>query len=834
MKHRIVAVFLILLVSVCYLSSANAKVITSAGSAHASDYTSNAALIQKLTNVFEGNIALYSDASCSNKIAAPLGNTSACYPGVNRYAGKSGYKVQGQSCWVYANAVYYTLFGDLPFNGGTEFLKNSRVYKTAFTASYSSFISNGVPQRPGTYVRTDSHSYIILGYNSEYIYYVDANYDGAGKVGLHILGWSGLPSICKSIKYYTTPNDSYFNSLYGQSAYELDVNFTYNGQEVFPDFSVITFNVSIGNDEYYGYSDWYSPDFYPNGIAKGTYYEVWGITPQAGYRLASTSGNLSGSIESDTVVWINLEDLTQCELDINFIVDGQECTETYNKVSFDIQVGDNIYTDCYDFWSTEIAPGSWYNIYNIYGKPGYIFTGYSGNLSGNLYEAQTTIWIYLDTCSHYIINEEVIEEKGCTWQKIYRSCAICGQFIETTSRGELNHDWVDVPRVAPTCTQPGQQALTYCTRCDFRVGGEEIPARGHTVVTDASVPATCIASGLSEGSHCSVCGTVLVEQTIIPAAGIYGHNWVKISSEHFEPTCTSDGYDYHVDECTYCHLQEGYVNNIVSAYGHTTVIDSAVVATCTEAGLTEGSHCSVCGVVLAEQSTVPALGHSAGGWVTVIESTTTEKGLREKRCTRCNTVLETEEIPVISGGDDIPAPNVQTINAKKGETVTLGVYINANNASMVTLRCIWDTSIFEFIGSECNEGQSMNGTFSIYSLTNTINGKIGTITLKIKEGVAEGTYSVTVNVTEAYDIDENPIPCKAALDKVKVSSRIPGDVTGDGAVDGRDLLRLAKYLGGYDVSIVSENATVNGDSVVDGRDLLRLAKYLGGYSVELQ
>ncbi len=43
---------------------------------------------------------------------------------------------------------------------------------------------------------------------------------------------------------------------------------------------------------------------------------------------------------------------------------------------------------------------------------------------------------------------------------------------------------------------------------------------------------------------------------------------------------------------------------------HTVVTDAAVEATCTTPGKTEGSHCSVCNVVLVAQTEVPATGHS--------------------------------------------------------------------------------------------------------------------------------------------------------------------------------------------------------------------------------
>ena len=64
----------------------------------------------------------------------------------------------------------------------------------------------------------------------------------------------------------------------------------------------------------------------------------------------------------------------------------------------------------------------------------------------------------------------------------------------------------------------------------------------------------------------------------------------------------------------------------------------------------------------------------------------------------------------------------------------------------------------------------------------------------------------------------------------------PGNVNGDpdGIVDGRDLLRLARYLAGQDITIDRKASDVNGDGVIDGRDILRLARYLAGQNVELK
>ena len=106
----------------------------------------------------------------------------------------------------------------------------------------------------------------------------------------------------------------------------------------------------------------------------------------------------------------------------------------------------------------------------------------------------------------------------------------------------------------------------------------------HTAVADTAVPATCTKSGLTEGSHCSVCNKVLVAQ------------------------------------------------ETVAAKGHTEVVDAGFAPTCTEFGITNGKHCSVCNIVVVAQDTIPALGHEFVNYVYNNDATTEADGTETAVC----------------------------------------------------------------------------------------------------------------------------------------------------------------------------------------------------------
>ena len=189
-----------------------------------------------------------------------------------------------------------------------------------------------------------------------------------------------------------------------------------------------------------------------------------------------------------------------------------------------------------------------------------------------------------------------------------RTCLKCGHVDPATTEHTLLYG----NRTEPTCTEDGL-AQAHCTGCGLVVN-TVLPAKGHTVVVDRAVPATCTASGWTEGSHCATCGATIVKQVYLD---ILGHEttdeWVvdeDATCEEGDPRDNPDaGIGHRHKVCTRC--GEIAVEEDIPRKEHTPEVISATEPTCTEYGKSEGSRCSVCGKILeAPVNTDPPLGHS--------------------------------------------------------------------------------------------------------------------------------------------------------------------------------------------------------------------------------
>ena len=219
-------------------------------------------------------------------------------------------------------------------------------------------------------------------------------------------------------------------------------------------------------------------------------------------------------------------------------------------------------------------------------------------------------------------------------------CSVCNT-IKEGSQEEIpmiDHTETIDNEVPPTCTEPGLTEGSHCIICgQVIVPQDEIPVNGHTEVVDEAVNATCTEPGLTEGRHCEVCGEVLVPQEEIPAPG---HEIVI--DEAVEPTCTETG----LTEGSHCSVCNEIIEEqrSIPKLGHTVVVDKKVEPTCTATGLTKGSHCSVCGEVFVEQEVIPTKAHTEVA-NKAVPATCTEPGLTEgSHCSECNEIIKEQEI----------------------------------------------------------------------------------------------------------------------------------------------------------------------------------------------
>ncbi len=264
----------------------------------------------------------------------------------------------------------------------------------------------------------------------------------------------------------------------------------------------------------------------------------------------------------------------------------------------------------------------------------------------------------------------------------------------------------------PTCTSEGTKTKT-CTKCNATVT-ETIPKTSHKYA-DTVVAPTCTADGYTL-HKCSVCGTSYKDSTTKATGHSYGNFVVTKQS-----TCTSEGTA--IKTCTKCNAT---VTEKLPAKGHTAVTDKGYSATCTTAGKTDGSHCSVCNTVIKVQTVINATGHKSSGWIVDKTASIGVKGSKHRECTICKKVLETAEIPALSR-------------------------ISISKAS-VTL----STSTYAYDGKAKKPGVTVklngktlkNGTDYTVSYSNNI--KVGTAKVTI---TGKGNY--TGSVSKTYSIKNN-------------------------------------------------------------------------------
>lgn len=280
------------------------------------------------------------------------------------------------------------------------------------------------------------------------------------------------------------------------------------------------------------------------------------------------------------------------------------------------------------------------------------------------------------------------------------------------------HSYTEKVTKKATCTEKGTKTFT-CECGDSYT--EEIPATGHTSVTDKAVAPTCTVAGKTEGSHCSICGVTLKAQTA------------------------------------------------VAAKGHTPVLDNSTVkaVTCKGNGYTGDYKCSVCGTVTKTGSVITATGNEHEMTRITVEASCTQDGYSILKCKYCDTYDENSVLPGEKaknhswGTPKVVAPKCN----EQGYTVKTCSACKAEEKYDLTAALTHDYKWNTTQRASCQQTGSKTGTCKLC-------GNITTETIPLQ---ACKPASSSVKITGSEDT-----PCKLAV-KCTVCTKVISEYVSDSA-----------------------------------------------------
>ena len=264
---------------------------------------------------------------------------------------------------------------------------------------------------------------------------------------------------------------------------------------------------------------------------------------------------------------------------------------------------------------------------------GYDMVVYCAACGNELSREHTEIPANGHTSADAVVENRI--EPTCTVDGTYDSvayCTACGIELsrETNVILATGHSHEAIV-TAPTCTEQGY--TTHTCRCSDAYVDSYVDALGHTEVIDAAVAPTCIATGLTEGKHCSVCNEVLVAQEVVPANG-HAYESIVIA-----PTCTEQGYTMHT-----CRCGDSYLD-----------------------------------------SEVDSLGHTPGDWIVDAEPAIGVAGSKHKECTACGEILQTEVIePLPEETETETETEIETDDAGSSSSTESNVESTAPDSEIIS------------------------------------------------------------------------------------------------------------------------------------------------------
>ena len=337
--------------------------------------------------------------------------------------------------------------------------------------------------------------------------------------------------------------------------------------------------------------------------------------------------------------------------------------------------------------------------------------------------------------------------------------------LKEADQANCKHEYVTVPAVEPTCTEPGKTEGKYCKKCDYVEKEQvEIPASGHKMTKTEAKAATCTKTGNKAYWTCNTCHKVFSDEsgqteTKVEAMTIKatGHDWNTEWTVDKEASCSEEGSRSH--HCKNC--SEVKDRETIAKKAHNLTKVEAKAATCTEAGNKAYWTCNTCHNVFSDElgktkttvadMTIAKKPHTEVVDPAVAPTETTPGKTEGRHCSVCNTVLVAQkEIPAT--GKKQPSDNTSTPNTPtKPSQPSQG-----NNGTDSTKAPKKDTSLKQ--GTKVTDKKSkvvykVNGNKTVEY--NKVNKKAKTAIVPTTVKVNGVNYQVTAIAPKAFANNKN-------------------------------------------------------------------------------
>ncbi len=197
----------------------------------------------------------------------------------------------------------------------------------------------------------------------------------------------------------------------------------------------------------------------------------------------------------------------------------------------------------------------------------------------------------------------------------------------------------------------------------------------------------------------------------------------------------------------------------------------------------------------------------------------------------------------IKSSDKILYLKSGVVKAVAGDTVEVPIEVLNNpgicgieskisfDSNLFTMQSVANGNIFES-SSMTAGGNKAKTPYTVFWENATAtenymkNGKLGTVTLKVKSNVKTGRYPVSFGLCNAVDCDLNSVGTVDEESMIHIYSRkyLFADVTGDGRTNVKDATAIQKHVSGFDITIDESAGDCEEDGVISVLDATKIQK----------